>query len=255
LAIEIVVPQIGEAVAELTLISWLKHEGDSIKKGDVLFEIDSDKAIVEVEAFEDGTLLEILAPAGSTVMPQDIVARLQPITERAESAAAQVPTAVASGDGHDKGQRISPVAQRLADDLGVNLAVLVGSGPGGRIVSDDVRQQANHHESKTSSITQINASPKAKIAARELHVDLAGLSGSGVDGMICARDVERAAQPAPQKSAPETTLANLQPLQPLTKLRQTIASRTAQSKKTVPHFYLMTDVNMAKVNSCLYWSK
>ena len=249
MAIDIVVPQIGEAVAELTLISWLKRAGDSVKKGDVLFEVDSDKAIVEVEAYEDGTLLEILAPAGSTVMPQDVVARLQPAAERGKSAPAPVTTTFASQDGRDEGQRISPVAQRLADDLGVNPSALTGSGPGGRIIAEDVRRQANHRESQAASTARINASPKAKITAGELQVDLASLSGSGVDGMIRVKDVERAAQPAPQYPGPETKVANLQALHLLTKLRQTIASRTAESKQTVPHFYLMADVNMSQVNS------
>ena len=72
--VEIVVPQIGEAVSELTLVAWHKSPGDVVEKGDLLFEVDSDKAIVEVDAFVAGRLLEILSPDDSEVMPRQVVA-------------------------------------------------------------------------------------------------------------------------------------------------------------------------------------
>ena len=68
--IEIVVPQVGEAVAEVILARWLKSEGDYVRPGDVLFEVDTDKAVVEVEAFAEGMLTEVLVSEGSSVMPQ-----------------------------------------------------------------------------------------------------------------------------------------------------------------------------------------
>ena len=79
--VEVLVPQIGEAVAELILVAWHKGVGDAIEKGDLLFEIDSDKAIVEVEAFVDGTLTQIIAPDESAVMPQQVVAIIETATE------------------------------------------------------------------------------------------------------------------------------------------------------------------------------
>jgi 2-oxoglutarate dehydrogenase E2 component (dihydrolipoamide succinyltransferase) len=75
--IEVVVPQIGEAVSELLLTRWLKRAGDAITAGDVLFEIDSDKAIVEVEAFADGTLTDILYGDNASVMPLQVVAYIE----------------------------------------------------------------------------------------------------------------------------------------------------------------------------------
>jgi pyruvate dehydrogenase E2 component (dihydrolipoamide acetyltransferase) len=67
MTIAIVVPRVGEAVAEVSLVNWLKHEGDDVRKGEPLFEVDTDKAIVEVEAFADGVLAKILVPEGSAV--------------------------------------------------------------------------------------------------------------------------------------------------------------------------------------------
>ncbi|HLV34127.1 MAG TPA: 2-oxo acid dehydrogenase subunit E2 [Spirillospora sp.] len=245
MAIDILVPQIGEAVSELTLVQWLKAEGDTIRKGDVLFEIDSDKAIVEVEAYVDGTLGEILAPAGSTVMPQQVVGRLQP----AQAMAGDVQHTAAEGHGEqvsaDEGsnsRKISPVAQRMAAELGVALEHVTGSGPGGRITADDVRRSAAQ-DGYTRAAPPVNASPKARQLAKARGVDLRGLTGTGVAGMIVASDVQAAVAAASAETAPPA--ANTLPL---TKLRRTIAARTLESKQTVPHFYLMVDVHMGPVN-------
>jgi pyruvate dehydrogenase E2 component (dihydrolipoamide acetyltransferase) len=245
-AIDILVPQIGEAVSELTLVQWLKAEGDAIRKGDVLFEIDSDKAIVEVEAYVDGTLGEILAPAGSAVMPQQVVGRLQPAQELADDAQRTAAdghreTASAAEDGISR--KISPVAQRMAAELGVALEHITGSGPGGRITADDVRRSAAQ-DGYPGAALLVNASPKARRLAKARGVDLRGLTGTGVAGMIVASDVGAVVA----ATAPAETALPAADTLPLTKLRRTIAARTLESKQTVPHFYLMVDVHMGPVN-------
>jgi pyruvate dehydrogenase E2 component (dihydrolipoamide acetyltransferase) len=243
--VEVVVPQIGEAVAALKLTNWLKAVGDPVKKGDVLFEIDSDKAIVEVESFVDGTLAEILAPADSDVMPQQVVARIEAAGDEGVAAApASISTAPPPPDQRGNGHKASPVAQRLATDLGVDLGDIAGSGPGGRIVTEDVRQFAESRAARADgAATRLNASPKARRLSREMGVDLSGLRAAHPDGMIRVRDVEKAAKTlAPAASAPGAASAP----QPLSKLRQTVAQRTQASKQTVPHFYLMVDVDMTQ---------
>lgn len=75
--VDIVVPQVGEAVAEVTLVRWLKAVGDNITKGDVLFEVDIDKSVIEVEAFDSGRLVEIIQPDGAVVTPRDVVGILE----------------------------------------------------------------------------------------------------------------------------------------------------------------------------------
>jgi 2-oxoglutarate dehydrogenase E2 component (dihydrolipoamide succinyltransferase) len=75
--VDIVVPQVGEAVSEVTLVRWLKAVGDSVVTGEVLFEVDIDKSVIEIEAFENGRLAEILQPDGSPVMPLDVVGILE----------------------------------------------------------------------------------------------------------------------------------------------------------------------------------
>lgn len=78
--INVVVPQVGEAVSEVTLTHWHKKVGEKVEKGEVLFEVDIDKSVVEVEAFESGTLVEVLKPEGSSVMPRDVVGVLEVVT-------------------------------------------------------------------------------------------------------------------------------------------------------------------------------
>jgi pyruvate dehydrogenase E2 component (dihydrolipoamide acetyltransferase) len=249
--IEVVVPQIGEAVSELMLTQWLKQPGDAVQVGDVLFEIDSDKAIVEVEAFTAGTLVEITHGDGSAVMPLQVVAYIE--TEAVSAAAADVPgtpkPTLTAANGNSA-LKVSPLAERLAADLSVDLARVSGTGPGGRITTDDVRRYADMaaptlDDAAVTSFAGVSAdsgsvrplaSPKARRLARERGVDLTRLAGTGVDGMIIVKDVERAAISAA-------------PMSPASRTRQIIAQRMSASKQQVPHFYLMAEVNMTQAQA------
>lgn len=238
--VQIVVPQIGEAVAALTLTTWLKRAGDAVKKGDVLFEVDSDKAIVEVESFVDGILAKILAPEGSSVMPQQVVGVVQTISEaQTETKIDPIPPS-AEPVPASNGRKLTPIARRMVDELGLDIDGMTGSGPGGRIASSDVRRlpPPAPTSSQLVSAPPLNASPKARQLARERHLDLSGLRGTGVGGMICVKDVEQAELEAGSVAVSAVS----------SKLRQTIATRTQESKQIVPHFYLLMDVDMSQAN-------
>lgn len=252
--IDIVVPQVGEAVSEVTLVKWLKQEGDTIKKGDILFEVDTDKAIVEVEAFAGGTLARILVPDQSPVMPQQVVGVLRPGEEAVGmSQASRQQASTRSAKRASAEDKVSPMARRVAAELGVEVSSVAGTGPGGRVKAEDVRRFAAQQPQETPTPPDLErpkrvpASPKARRLARELGVDLATLSGTGVDGLITVEDVQAAAPstaPAPAPG-PVSAEANLE-VRPLTKLRQAIAARTQASKQTVPHIYLMAEVDMTQ---------
>lgn len=249
MTVEVTVPQIGEAVAELHVAAWLKKEGDYVKRGEPLFEVDSDKAVVEVESFVEGTLVRILAPAGSAVMPLDVVAIIAEAGEEAPAEGGPPPTA-AEAPAKPQKAGASPVARRVAAELGVALWAVNGSGPHGRVMSEDVRRHASGQDTPTAAATPARegralASPRARVRARELGLDLSRLgAGTGVDGMITVKDVEAAAAqtvtPATQQAAPRRGEA-----QPLSRTRQAIAARMHLSKQSVPHFYLMADVDMS----------
>ncbi len=241
MSIEIVIPQVGEAIAEVTLVRWLKKEGDTVEQGEPLFEVDTDKAIVEVEAFANGTLAQIIVQEGSPVMPQQVVAILAPEGEViASRRPVELNTAPITQPAE---QKYSPLAQRIASDLGIDINDIQGSGPGGRVMAEDVKQydsRLNREKERAAppgTSFRAAVSPKARHLAKELGIDISRLKGTGVDGLITVEDVE-AASPKISNSEDE--------LQPFSKLRRTVAIRMAASKQQVPHFYLMVDVDMTE---------
>lgn len=156
---EITVPQAGEAITEARLIEWLKDEGDAVSKGEVLFLVDTDKAVVEVEASADGTLAKILISEGSTVTPQQVVGILE--TEEKEERLLRHPPAGGKAPSEAESH---PEASQIA-------------GEGERPSSVDV-----------------SVSSEAMRLAEELGLDLRNIAGTGTDGMITVNDVKLAAQ-------------------------------------------------------------
>lgn len=146
--IDIVVPQISEVASEIVLVRWLKAPGDAVSKGEPLFELDTDKYVVEIEAFEDGTLAEVVVTDGTVVEPGQVVGRLEGAAGASISSAPtplpvrepEQPVPIAT-DGARRERRAlaTPKARRLARDLGVDVSALTGTGKGGMVTSDDVR--------------------------------------------------------------------------------------------------------------------
>ncbi len=160
--IDIVVPQMSEVASEITLVRWVRAPGDRIAKGDPIFELDTDKYVVEIEAFEDGVLVEALVPEGSVVEPGQVVARLEPKAASTESegrgdpspppAVHTDPAPPPPAKAPDPGQRdrilATPKARRVARELGVDIGSLLGTGQGGVVNEADVRAAALTHGSR-----------------------------------------------------------------------------------------------------------
>jgi pyruvate dehydrogenase E2 component (dihydrolipoamide acetyltransferase) len=216
---EVVMPQMGADMEEGTVVRWIKHEGDSVARGEIIAEIETDKANVEIEAFDAGTFRKTLAAEGDTVAvgtviaiiaaPEDdisqyegaVAATAKPAEKKAPAAieAKPAPAAAAPSEApvpprSDGRVRASPVARKLAQERGVDLGAIKGSGPDGRIVRRDVEAAAA--------------------------------------GGAPAKQVAHAAAPGPV-----TTVA-------MSKMRQTIARRMAQSKREAPHYYITVDIDM-----------
>jgi pyruvate dehydrogenase E2 component (dihydrolipoamide acetyltransferase) len=186
-------------------------------------------------------------------MPQQVVALLTPLG--AAATAETLPVARNDGVAEEppKNHRPSPVAQRMATDLGVDLAHVIGSGPGGKIVATDVRAAAAGKPDDPPARSPV--SPKARRLAASLGLDLALVQGTGPDGLITVDDVELAAgggngaaEAAPEPAAPAAVGSSALPdgIEPYSKLRQTIATHMVASKRNVPHFYLMAEVDMTQ---------
>lgn len=135
--LEITMPKLSDSMEEATVVSWLKSPGDAVQRGEPLVEVETDKATVVYEAESNGVLHEIIVAEGGTALLGAVIARM---TVEGRPAPAERPPA-AAGNGR---ARATPVARRLASQLGVSLSTLTGTGPDGRIVRADVRRAAGN---------------------------------------------------------------------------------------------------------------
>jgi pyruvate dehydrogenase E2 component (dihydrolipoamide acetyltransferase) len=232
-------PQMGADMTEGTIVKWLKGVGESVSRGEMIAEIETDKANVELEAFESGTILKLVADEGEVVPVGEVIALLgepneaapevdrkppavtpakreiEPEVKAAGPAPAAAPAAttvsaptppVAPAPPEDGRVRISPVARKIASDAGLDYRAVRGTGPDGRILRKDVESAI-----AAGSAQQVAAAPKLEPAAP-------------------AAAASRIGAPAPTGG--------------LSKMRQAIARRMTQSKTTAPHYYLTLDIDM-----------
>ncbi|MFQ6027268.1 MAG: 2-oxo acid dehydrogenase subunit E2 [Dehalococcoidia bacterium] len=267
MATTIVMPQMGYDMREGTVVRWYKREGDVVARGEVIADIETDKATVEFEAYTGGVLRRIVAAEGvlipvgqalaviadpDEVLPDDLAEPAPgPGPAAASAPAVAAPSAAPvedSAPARDDGEvRASPLARRLARERNIDLAQVSGSGPGGRIVEQDVlnfQPEVRGAAAPTES-GWVKASPLARRLAQEQGFDLALITGSGPDGRVIEQDV-LSYQPA-QAMVPATPAEAERA--DLSRMRQTIARVTVDSKREAPHFYLTSEVDMTKAMS------
>ena len=226
-ATAILMPKMSDTMTEGTLVAWLKKVGDKVKSGDIIAEVETDKATMELENYEDGTLLYIGVQAGEAVAVDGIIAVVG--QEGADYQALLNP------------QSPTPPLEPLANSNGVAAAEV-------EVLS-----------SETEATTRVKASPLAKALAHGKGIDLSKITGSGEGGRIVKRDLDTAqpavATPAPVVAAPmpqPTATAPAAPSTgdyedtPLSQMRKTIARRLSESMFTAPHFYLTMEIVMDK---------
>ncbi|NOZ57095.1 MAG: dihydrolipoamide acyltransferase, partial [Calditrichaeota bacterium] len=232
MAIPIQMPRLSDTMEEGVILKWIKKEGDTVQPGEALAEVETDKANMELEAFDEGTLLKILVEEGQRV----------PVG---------APIAVLGEPGEDISQ--------ILGELGVALAAKAKEEPAPEVEETTEKPPAAAPETETpaESPTKIKASPLARKLALEHGLDLRGVKGSGPDGRIVKRDVEaliaqKAGAPAEAPAAPPAPEPAVQPIAatedyedlPLSMMREAVAKRMVQSKAPVPHFYLTVEVDM-----------
>ena len=271
MATSIVMPQMGYDMHEGKVVRWLKKEGEEVTRGEVIAEIETDKATVEYEAYTGGVMAKIVAEEGIAIpvggliavmtapgeaIPEDILtdaaialAADSPAPAATAVQALEGPISAAVAPADTKEVRASPLARRLAKERGFDLATITGTGPGGRITESDIPEQgaAVAPAALASSNGYIKASPLAKRLARERGIDLATLTGTGPGGRVIEADVPEHAVPAAAESVAPATLVseNVE----LSRMRQAIARVTSDSKRDAPHFYVALDVDMTKAMS------
>lgn len=250
MASQIVMPKMSETMEEGVVVKWLKREGDRVATGDALAEIETDKAVLELEATAPGVLRQILAQEESKVSVGQLIAvigaedeDISPLVAGSATPSSQTPPAltgapaatpaatpvmaspaVTSATRHEAAAReridASPLARRMAEEAGIDIAHVRGTGPGGRVVKRDIEAFLAQPRSQPSQQPTPPTAPSP------------------------------AAAPTPHDEAAQFGAGALEYVeQELNMMRKTIARRMTLSKTTAPHFYLTTEIDMARAIS------
>ena len=243
MSINIEMPKLSDTMTEGTLLKWRKKVGDSIEVGDVIAEVETDKATMEMEAFDEGVLSEIFVEEGQKV---EVGQKLAILTEPGEK---KPPKTEAKPSGKTKTTEAPP--QTEAKKATPESAAVEEKRPAPK--EEEEEEQPSGEAAERAKI-----SPLARKIAKELGVDLSGLKGSGPGNRIVRDDVLAAAQgaskagkartepvavPKEAGTAPITAPAAEDKQMPLSGMRKTIAARLLESKTTIPHFYLQAEID------------
>ncbi len=262
---EVILPKMGETMETGTIEKWLKKEGDHVEKGEILYEMATDKVSLEVESYNSGYLRKIIKGEGEEVpimevvayigekdepLPQEGAGKAQPKGQEAaqtevrqeEPAPKKEEKTVQPENGRIK---ISPLAKKMAADAGIDIGQVSGSGPDGRILKEDIEKMI--HVPKEDD--RIKISPFARKTAKELGIDYtkSAIKGSGPDGRIIKEDIDAFAQS--QKVQPQAALSldegviKIRSKAQLKGMRKVIAKRMLLAKQTAPHISLTAKAN------------
>jgi pyruvate dehydrogenase E2 component (dihydrolipoamide acetyltransferase) len=261
MATPILLPKFGQMTEHSVIVEWRKQEGQRIAKGDILFTVETDKSVMDVESFDEGTLLKIVVPPGVSVpvhttvgflgRPGEAVPAATPVAPAVRPEAAGRPKLAGvvvpqtADPGHPPSDllsaapapaapqplpdspapfRISPRARALAKACAIDPAGVPGSGPGGRVVAKDVAGYLDRH-----GYRQLRISSAAKQLAIQEGIDILKVRGRAGEGRITVADIQRAVAEKPK---------------PMSRMRQLIAKRLTQSVQTAPHFFVTVEVDM-----------
>jgi pyruvate dehydrogenase E2 component (dihydrolipoamide acetyltransferase) len=249
--INILMPALSPTMEKGNLAKWLKKEGDKVKSGDVIAEIETDKATMEVEAVDEGTIAKILIPEGTQdVAVNDVIAVLAGDGEDVKSAGATAPSAP---------PKPAPAAQAPAAAKPSAPPPPPAAAPAAKPMP-----QATAAPAGANGHDRVFSSPLARRLAKEAGIEIGRITGTGPHGRVIARDVEEAKSgkglkaPAPP-SAPaiaptmsdKQILALFEPgsyeIVPHDGMRRTIAQRLTAAAQTIPHFYLTIDCDIGKL--------
>ncbi len=265
MAHEIYMPKFGQTVEEAEIVKWHVGEGDTVTKGDVLLEIQTDKATLEVESFHSGTILKLYPAKGDSVPVMSVIGYIgesgekvpdtQPPVPELETKKAAAPASSTQKSGTEKqssGRQsvsaeqtaapsatvplavgmppafsITPRAKKRAEDACIDYKKVQGSGPSGRIIEKDILRYLEQNNYDTIRIT-----PVAKNILKEYALDILEIRGTGTHGKITKEDVERAVAARPK---------------PMSAMRKIVATRMSDSFHTMPHFFVTYKIDVTEL--------
>ncbi|HEX6053190.1 MAG TPA: dihydrolipoamide acetyltransferase family protein [Gemmatimonadaceae bacterium] len=233
-------PSLGADMDFGRVVEWRAAAGDRITRGAILVEVETDKGTFELESPTDGTVAELLVPAGAKVPVGTVLATLT-----TNGAQAAPPPPAAPAPRPPETVRASPAARRAAAERGIDLATIHGTGPDGAVTIADVERAAAMHVEPAPRVQRV--SPLARKMAEDLRVDLDTVPGTGAEGIITKGDVERAAAARERPTtAAETATMAVVPEEAQAGMRRAIAAAVSRSKREIPHYYLSTDIDLAR---------
>nr|WP_275889074.1 dihydrolipoamide acetyltransferase family protein [Desulfobulbus rhabdoformis] len=251
-------PKWGLTMKEGKLSKWLKNEGDTVKAGEPIFEVETDKITNSVEATGDGVLFKILVGAGDTVAVKTVVGILAADGETPdvpESAGETASTAPAKGAAPKAAEAkakneggfvlASPIARRLAKEKDIDLADVTGTGPNGRVTEKDVLGYTPAPDEYDS----YNAAPQAIAFARQHEIDLSQITGSGEGGKILKVDLLRAMQPAAQQEQTTTCSSEKPEIIPFEGMRKVISDNMMASLHGMAQLSVFVECDVTAMES------
>lgn len=238
MAKDVIMPALGMAQETGTLIQWLKKPGDNVVKGEPLMEIETDKATVEIEAPASGTLANVTAQAGDVIpVGQRIALILAPgeTESNATPLSTHQPVSLPSTASKPQTFSATPVAARVAAEHNLDITKIKPNG--GQVRKEDVLAYIEERGKKKDVFpSRILASPKAKRLAKENGIDLSTIQGTGPAGAILASNLQSLISTSPITNQ-----------LPTSKMWRVMADRLAQAWATIPHFYLIREVNASRL--------
>ncbi len=241
MAIDITVPQLGESIVEATVVQWFKEEGDPVATGEALLELETEKVTLEVNANDSGVLARIERTAGEDVKIGDLLGVLDDSGVKAGEQAAEAGEQAAADQADEVADdRVTPVARRMADEAGISLAGLEGTGMGGRICREDVERAVAAMKEKAVS-DETGREPDER--------------GSGRTERQASRSRDSAATDAPAQAAgaavsadtSEASRDHREEVIPMSRRRRTIASRLVEAQQTAAMLTTFNEIDMSAV--------
>ena len=270
---EVLMPKMGETMETGTIEKWRKQEGDKVEKGDILYDLATDKVSLEVESFYNGILRKIVKAEGAEVPIMEVIAyigekdekipgnagavKAQPLAEENKTLPIKAEAVLADDSNKEISQTdserisISPIAKNMAKSNNIDISKIKGSGPSGRIVKEDIEEFISSKEKEG----RIFISPFAKKIAQESGIDFksAEIKGTGPEGRIIKKDIDQYLKEnkAPKENTETFAGGAIKVLSttPLKGIRKIIAERMVESKQNIPHILMYSVCDVTNIIS------
>ncbi|BDG43778.1 dihydrolipoamide acetyltransferase family protein [Saccharococcus caldoxylosilyticus] len=256
--IEVKLPRLSDAHDESLITFWHVSEGDSVEKNDTLVEVQTEKAVSEIEAPDSGVVKEIRKKRGETAAVGDVLAIIETANETAASSEEQPKVA----QEVPVERKATPRVKKLAKELGVDWRLVTPTGPNGKITEEDIRNAAKQSENEKQPNRFVKAAPSVRKFAREHNVNLDEVIPTGPNGRILKSDVEAVIAKrklehteaekeaaASKETTKKETITQSQRRIPLTGIRKAIANAMVHSKSVIPHVTHFDEANVTKLVS------